>query len=106
MTHEIIGIGNPDCDYTGGGIWVAFIPVRIDGREAELWYDSESYKNDDRNTVEFTVHTDGEEDGNYFENGTYIGTRDNSPAPYTELFDRLRETMKKALEADERAWNR
>lgn len=95
--HNIVELGTPGCDYTGGGIWVAYIPVLIDGEKAQLWYDSESYDYDDRNIVEFTVYS---EDGsemltNYFDDAVYVGTRKDSP--YLDLFKKLRKALSKAL---------
>ena len=97
--HNIVELGTPGCDYTGGGIWVAYIPILIDGEKAELWYDSESYDYDDEDTVEFSVW-DSDDDGceqltKYFTDGTYVGTKKDSP--YLDLFKRLHKAMKKAL---------
>ena len=95
--HEIVELGTADCDYTGGGIWVAYMSVLIDGEKAELWYDSESYKWDDKNAVEFTVY---DEDGTemltqYFDNGLYIGSRKDSP--YLNVFDKLHNALQETL---------
>lgn len=97
--HNIVELGTPGCDYTGGGIWVSYIPVLIDGEKAQLWYDSESYDYDDEDTVEFSVW-DSDDDGcemltKYFTDGTYVGTKKDSP--YLDLFKKLRKAMKKAL---------
>lgn len=97
--HKIVELGTPGCDYTGGGIWVAYVPVLIDGEKAELWYDSESYDYDDEDTVEFSVW-DSDDDGceqltKYFTDGTYVGTKKDTP--YLNLFKKLHKAMKKAL---------
>lgn len=95
--HSIVELGTPGCDYTGGGIWVAHIPILIDGEKAELWYDSESYKYDDKDTVEFTVYNENgyEMLTKYFDDGNHISTRKKSP--YLDLFKKLRKAIKKAL---------
>ncbi len=44
---EIIKKGNTKADYTGGGIYIAWMPVEINGKDYYITYDSESLYNDE-----------------------------------------------------------
>ncbi len=102
--HEIIPTGTAGCDYTGGGIWIAYIPVLIDGKKAAIIYDNEAYEYDDKDIVEFTVYNYEDEYGDslneqltdYFDSGVY--TEKKKKSPYKKLFKKLRKSIKKALE--------
>ena len=103
--HKIVELGTAGCDYTGGGIWVAYIPVLIDGEKAELWYDTESYGINDKDTVEFSVFKDCGAYGylpapKYFDEGNYIGTKEDAPKQYRDIYKKLRKAIKKVLETD------
>ena len=52
---DIIKTGSAVCDYTGGGIWVAYMPVKIDGTDYIITLDSESEQLNEVNGGEFSV---------------------------------------------------
>lgn len=52
---DIIKTGSAVCDYTGGGIWVAYMPVKIDGTDYIITLDSESEQLDEVDGGEFFV---------------------------------------------------
>lgn len=52
---EIIKKGPAQCDYTGGGFWVAFMPVSIDGVDYFITLDSESEQIDELAGGEFSI---------------------------------------------------
>jgi len=99
--HKIVELGTAGCDYTGGGIWVAYIPVLIDGEKAELWLSSEDEDCDDPNVVEFTVwNDDWRSQGmamlmKYFNNGVYVGNKKDSP--YASIGRKLQKALNKGF---------
>lgn len=48
-------IGTAGCEYTGGGIWIAYIPVEIEKKEYYITLDSESESIDKLNGGEFLI---------------------------------------------------
>ncbi len=100
--HNIVELGTPGCEYTGGGIWVAYLPILVDGEKLELWYDNEAYEYDDDN-AEFTVYKRYEDNSyeqmlEYGDSGVFVDIPKDSPL--FPLYKKLRKAMKKALETD------
>ena len=106
-------LGTVGVAYTGGGVWIAYLPIVVgDGERLHLTYDSEAYYNDDR-TPEFTVYKGDtyttEDDGGYDlaqEMAEDYG--DDYPACFVNIKDfvlisiyhKLRGAIKKALAED------
>jgi len=100
--NNIVKRGTAGCEYTGGGIWVAYLPIIANGEKLELWYDSDSYKYDENN-AEFTVYKrdyDGEYEQmtEYGDDGVFADIPKGSPL--YPLYEELRKAMQKALEED------
>ena len=108
--HEIIELGTAGCEYTGGGIWVAYQPIFADGKMMHIAYDSESYHNDN-NTPEFTVFEDDGENGTLAQTmATEYGDDEECPGVfvhikkgthYHRLYKELRKAIKKALKTEQ-----
>lgn len=85
-------IGNPELEYTGGGIYLASIPVEIDGNKYLITLDSESEALDTNNEGEFLVCDT--EDLNavpqYGDKGLF--TFDNN-SPYMKLYTELKNAL-------------
>ena len=99
-----VELGTAGCSYTGGGIWVAYIPIFLDGLKMELWYDSEAYHNDD-NLPEFCVY-DRYEDDSYAEPILEYGDDEENPgmfihieknSPLFPLYKKLRRAIVRAI---------
>lgn len=106
---DIWPIGPARVDYTGGGIYVAYMPVEIngtseneEGAELELAYDSESlfYDNDQG---EFSIvysdkrNWDEEPATEFGDNGVLVFEKSS---PYTKFYKRLRRTLINELKKD------
>ena len=50
-----VELGTVGCTAAGGGIWISYLPIFVNGEKLYLTYDSEAYYNDD-NTAEFLVY--------------------------------------------------
>lgn len=106
---DIWPIGPARVDYTGGGIYVAYMPVEIngtseneEGEELELAYDSESlfYDNDQG---EFSIvysdkrNWDEEPATEFGDNGVLVFEKNS---PYTKFYKRLRRALINELKKD------
>ena len=97
-----VELGTAGCEYTGGGIWIAYLPILVDGEKLELWYDNEAYEYDDDN-AEFTVYKRYEDNSyeqmlEYGDGGVFVDIPKDSPL--FPLYKKLRKAMKKALDTD------
>ena len=103
---SIVPIGSPGCAYTGGGCWVSYVPIMIDGKTATITYNNEALECDDKDIVEFTVYDYDPHNGDgivhfdymleeYFDNAVYVEKKKKSP--YVKLFDMLQKALKTAL---------
>ena len=89
---EIIKTGPAICDYTGGGVWVAYMPVKIDGNDYFLTFDSESEKIDNVDGGEFSVcYTDDFTlVDNYGDHGVFVF--DNN-SKYMDYYNELKSVL-------------
>ena len=103
-------VGTVGCAYTGGGVWIAYQPIVVDGKMMHIAYDSESYYYDD-NTPEFTVFEDDGDNGTLAQTmATEYGDDEECPgvfvhikkgSHYHHLYKELRKAMKKALKTQQ-----
>lgn len=89
---EIIKKGPAQCDYTGGGVWVAYMPVKIDGNDYFITLDSESEYINEVNGGEFSVcYTDDFNlVNNYGDHGVFVF--DNN-SKYMDYYNELKSVL-------------
>ncbi len=93
-------IGTPGCAYTGGGVWVAYIPVEIDGNSYMITLDSESEQIDEVEGGEFSVCDSGDWNlvTQYGDDGVFIFS---SSSKYMPLYNKLKSVLSQAVKDDE-----
>lgn len=92
-------IGTPGCVYTGGGVWVAYIPVEIDGNSYMITLDSESEQIDEVEGGEFSVCNNGDWNlvTQYGNDGVFIFS---SSSKYMPLYNKLKSVLSQAVKDD------
>ena len=96
-----VELGTVGCYSGGGGIWISYIPIFVNGERIHVTYDSEAYYNDD-NTPEFlvfdgnTMAVEREDYGDDEDNpGMFIHIEKGSPLFY--LYKKLRRGIVRAI---------
>lgn len=75
-----VELGTVGCYSGGGGIWISYIPIFVNGEKIHITYDSEAYYNDD-NTPEFLVY-----DGNTMDEPKYdYGDDEDNPGMFIHI---------------------
>lgn len=102
-------LGTVGVAYTGGGVWIAYLPIVVgDGERLHLTYDSEAYYNDD-NAPEFTVYKGDTYTTEYdFAQEMAEEYGDDCPACFVNIkdfvlisiYNKLRGAIQKALKED------
>lgn len=93
----IVKTGNARCEYTGGDIYVAFIPVKVNGEDCVITLDSESEQLDEVDGGEFAICD--KDDFNlipkYGDKGLMVFDNDS---PYMSLYNSLKKSLQNGMD--------
>lgn len=96
---DIKPTGTAGCDYTGGGIWVAFTPVKIDNNNYYITLSSEEEDDELNEGGEFSVCDidDWNLVPQYGDKGVFIFDKNSK---YMSLYKELKSVLEKAVKED------